>query len=96
MTIFVLKNEGYDFFKEKKITNRQIEIITAFINTTTHKDSAEKLFICLKTVKQHFYNIYKKLNVKNNIQLIILVYDLYERVKVENKNELPRGENEKK
>ncbi|QXE18900.1 response regulator transcription factor [Clostridium sp. 001] len=39
----------------------------------SNKEIGNKLFISPNTVKNHVYNIYKKVNVKNKVELINLI-----------------------
>lgn len=57
--------------EEKKLTKREKEIIRLISEGCTSKSIAEKLFVSLKTVECHRTNIYKKLNVKNVMELIM-------------------------
>ncbi len=43
------------------------------INFEILKDIEDELFISLGTVKNHLYNIYKKLNIKSRTQLVSIV-----------------------
>ena len=36
----------------------------------TNKEIEDDLFISIKTVKAHLYNVYKKMGVKNRLELI--------------------------
>jgi len=57
-------------FNKYDITAREQEIITLILNGANNKDIEEKLFISSSTVRNHIYNIYQKLNVKNRIEFI--------------------------
>lgn len=68
-------NEGVitkDFKDKYKLSEREIEITQLIINGMQNKDIAEKLCISLRTVTTHNSNIYKKVYVKNRIQLLNL------------------------
>lgn len=54
------------------ITNREKEIIQLIFSGKSNKEIGEMLFISVKTVKYHVYNIYRKLKIKNRIELIRL------------------------
>lgn len=54
------------------ITNREKEIIQLIFSGKSNKEIGEILFISVKTVKYHVYNIYRKLKIKNRIELINL------------------------
>lgn len=54
----------------KCLTDREQEIVDYVAKGLNNKEIGEKLFISPNTVKNHIYNIYKKLNVKNKVELI--------------------------
>lgn len=60
-------------FTKYKISCREKEIIGLILKGKSNKDIEDKLFISLKTVKSHIYNIYQKLGVKNRLELIHLI-----------------------
>lgn len=37
----------------------------------TNQEISEREFVCLQTVKHHFFNIYKKLGIKSRSQLML-------------------------
>lgn len=51
-------------------SNREQEIIKLVLQGKSNKEIEDELFIALKTVKSHLYNIYRKTNVKNRLELI--------------------------
>jgi DNA-binding CsgD family transcriptional regulator len=53
------------------LTIREKEIIILICNGLTSPAIAEKLFISINTVKGHRKNIFKKLNIKNVLELIV-------------------------
>lgn len=57
----------------KCLTNREKEIVDYISMGLSNKEIGGKLFISANTVKNHVYNIYKKVNVKNKVELINLV-----------------------
>ena len=56
--------DGYD------LTVREKEILRHILQGASNKDIERKLFISSSTVRNHIYNIYQKLGVKNRIELI--------------------------
>lgn len=54
----------------KLLTRAEANIVNLACQGLKNKEIAEKLFISESTVKTHLNNIYKKLNVKNRVQLI--------------------------
>jgi len=64
-----------DLSEHFNLTNREKEIIALVISGKTNKEIEKELFISLKTVKSHLYNVYQKLNVQNRLQLMNTVRD---------------------
>lgn len=58
------------------LTHRESEILELLGQRLTNREIAECLVLSTGTVKQHLYNIYQKLNVKNRRQAIAAVKDL--------------------
>jgi DNA-binding CsgD family transcriptional regulator len=56
-------------FARYNISNREQEIIRLISRGRTNREIADMLYVSLQTVKQHTYNIYRKLKVKNRVQL---------------------------
>ena len=56
----------------KLLTPAETNVVNLTCQGLKNKEIAEKLFISESTVKTHLNNIYKKLNVKNRVQLIRL------------------------
>lgn len=52
------------------LTERELEIVNYVCEGKSNKEIAEALFISQNTVRNHVYNIYRKLEVKNKIELI--------------------------
>jgi len=57
-----LKNQG--------ITKREMEIIQLLLSGKSNKEIEASLFISPHTVKNHIYNIFKKVHVKNRYELM--------------------------
>ncbi len=54
------------------LSTREFNIFMMLNNGLSHKAIAEKLFMSVKTFNSHRYKIYKKLNVKTDVELILL------------------------
>jgi len=54
------------------ISQREREILTLLLRGKSHREIEEELFISYHTVKNHIYNLYQKLGVKNRFQLFHL------------------------
>ena len=64
---------GCDILSES-VTAREREIIGLLTDGRSNREIAGQLFISEKTVKNHISSIYRKLGVKNRVQLIKTVY----------------------
>jgi DNA-binding CsgD family transcriptional regulator len=56
-----------------QLTNREKEVATEICSGLKYEEIAAKLFVSLSAVKKHTYNIYRKLGIKNNRELMLLV-----------------------
>ena len=63
------KNLSEDFIKDFSITKREQEIIIELLNGKSNKELAETLFVSEKTIETHLANIYRKIGVKNRLEL---------------------------
>jgi DNA-binding CsgD family transcriptional regulator len=54
------------------LTKRENEVAMEICSGLKYEEIANKLFISLSAVKKHTYNIYRKLGIKNNRELILL------------------------
>jgi len=64
------------FFSKHKISKREEEITLLLLQGESKKSIEDKLCISSHTVKNHIYNIYRKLGIKNRFQLFNLFQDL--------------------
>jgi len=55
------------------LTAREQEILRLVLQGLSNKDIEKKLFISASTVRNHIYNIYQKLGVKNRLELVNLI-----------------------
>ena len=53
-----------------ELTSREREILRLVLQGASNKDIERKLFISSSTVRNHIYNIYQKLGVRNRLELI--------------------------
>jgi len=58
-----------EFYIKNNISNREREVIELIVKGKSNKEIEELLFISIKTVNNHKYNIYKKLKINNNGEL---------------------------
>jgi DNA-binding CsgD family transcriptional regulator len=61
-----------NFIISHKISKREKEVLQLICLGKTNKEIAEKLFISEQTVKGHAYNLYRKVEVENRVQLVNL------------------------
>jgi DNA-binding CsgD family transcriptional regulator len=61
------------FFEKHGISRREADIIKLLLKGKTNREIEKELFISLSTVKNHIYNIYRKLKVKNRIQISLMI-----------------------
>ncbi len=62
------ESEMKKLFEKSKISKREKEIIFLLLKGKTSKQIEDELFISDGTVRNHVYNIYKKLKVKNRVE----------------------------
>lgn len=55
------------------LTERENEVVQYICDGLSNKDIAERMFISANTVKNHISNIYRKLEIKNKVELINLI-----------------------
>jgi DNA-binding CsgD family transcriptional regulator len=63
------------FFARYQISAREQDIIRLLLEGKNAKDISRELYISIKTVKTHIYNIYRKLGIKNRWQLITMIHN---------------------
>lgn len=63
------------FFSEHNISDREQEIIQLIVEGKSNRTISDDLYISIKTVKAHVYNIYRKLNINSRWQLINLIHN---------------------
>ncbi len=61
--------------RDYDLSKREIQIIELILQGKSNKEISETLFISLSTVKNHIYNLYQKLRIKNRGQLMILLFN---------------------
>jgi DNA-binding CsgD family transcriptional regulator len=71
---YMIDNNLSEYFCAKYgITRREREIVSLLLDGKTTKEIGERLFLSAKTVENHVYNIYRKVNAKNRVQLFQLI-----------------------
>lgn len=76
-TIIIEKEVRIDNFilnenelKERKISKRELEVLTLMAEGLSNQEIAEQLFVSLNTVKTHSAKLFEKLDVKRRTQAI--------------------------
>ena len=62
-----------DLLFRHEISRREQEIIDKICEGLTNQQISDVLFISLQTVKDHSHNIYRKLGVKNRVQMVNMI-----------------------
>ena len=62
-----------DLASERNLTPREIEVMEYVFKGFNNAEIADELYISPNTVKHHIYNLFKKLEVSNRIELICLL-----------------------
>jgi DNA-binding CsgD family transcriptional regulator len=63
------------WLEKQNISPREKEILVLLLDGKNSRTIEKELFISRRTVESHIYNIYKKLHVKNRLQLIRILND---------------------
>jgi DNA-binding CsgD family transcriptional regulator len=63
------RNPAEDLYQKYGISKREKDIIRQICLGRTNQEIADELFISIQTVKDHTYNIFRKVNVTNRVQL---------------------------
>jgi len=63
-------------FDEYGLTNREQEISALMIEGKGNKEIADELYISIKTVRNHIYNIFQKFKVNNRTKFFIMIRNL--------------------
>ncbi|MBP6491403.1 MAG: response regulator transcription factor [Clostridia bacterium] len=66
-----------DIASKHNLTPREKEVMEYVYKGFNNAEIAEKLFISQNTVKHHIYNLFKKLEINNRIELICLLQEYY-------------------
>ena len=55
------------------LTKKESDILDLLVKGYSNKEICDKMVISSNTVKKHILNIYRKLNIKNRVQLLCMV-----------------------
>lgn len=58
------------------LTNREKEILQLIVAEYSSQQIAEQLFLSVRTIESHRFNLYKKLNVNNTVALVKMALEL--------------------
>ena len=67
-------------FGKSKISKREKEIIFLLLKGKSSKQIEDELFISYGTVRNHVYNIYKKLKVKNRVEFFNIFKNIDQKI----------------
>lgn len=56
------------------LSRREIDVIVQLAQGLSNKEIADKLFISERTVKTHVYNVFRKLEIENRIELTLYAF----------------------
>ncbi len=74
MLVIVEDKQVLELIYDKyKISRREQDILKLILDGKTNKEIEETLFISYHTVKNHVYNLFQKLGVKNRYELVHLI-----------------------
>jgi len=62
--------------RKPSLTRRETEILQLIIEENTNQQIADKLFISLRTVENHRFSLYQKLETKNTVSLVKIAIQL--------------------
>jgi DNA-binding CsgD family transcriptional regulator len=65
-----------EIFHKYGLSKREQEIFVLMLKGKSNKEIGEALFISVKTVKNHIYNIFQKLGVNSRIKLYVFIQNL--------------------
>jgi DNA-binding CsgD family transcriptional regulator len=60
--------------KKRLLTFREKEVLDLLLTNHSNREVAEKLFIDYETIRSHRKNIYRKLEVRTIMELVITFY----------------------
>ena len=66
-----LVSRNIDNNKIKTLTKREMEILVYIVHGLLNKEIATELNICERTVKNHIFNLFKKINVSDRTQAAV-------------------------
>jgi two-component system, NarL family, invasion response regulator UvrY len=56
----------------KKLTNRELQVVIMIFKGLSSKEIAEKMFLSAKTISTYRNNIFNKIKVKNEVEMVLL------------------------
>jgi len=62
----------YNFSKKHSLTDREKEVIPLIVEGMENKQIAGRLCISTKTVNNHIYNLYRKLEINSRFELLAM------------------------
>jgi DNA-binding CsgD family transcriptional regulator len=77
--LYKLGLDGREYLESKLLSPAEIKILEFLYQLDRNEELACKLFVTKKTIKFHYTRIYRKLQVGNRFELMILLKDFYYR-----------------
>ena len=62
-----------DFAKTYNVTRREQEILRKLADGKSNREISDELYVSVRTIDTHVYNIFRKCGVKNRIELLSLI-----------------------
>ncbi len=72
----ILNSKKKDNNKVPDLTRREKEILQLIVSEYNNQEIADKLFLSLRTVENHRYNLLQKLNAKNTVSLVKMAINM--------------------
>lgn len=73
------QSDEFDMAYQRKITDREKEVIALILLGKKNKEIARALFVDISTIKSHINRIYRKSGVKNRKELISIAKSVLEK-----------------
>jgi DNA-binding CsgD family transcriptional regulator len=66
----------FPFCHKFDITSREKDVVELIVSGASNNEIAEKLFISFHTVRRHLNNIYRKCNISERNELLVLIKEI--------------------
>jgi len=79
-----------DFPRRRLLSPRELEVATFLVRGLSNKETARQMNLSARTVEDHRINIYRKLHVRNAVEVCYLIYGGDREVRSQRLQEAPR------